>query len=88
MPPCHTGPSDILGRRLSVGDKVRVVGPPPVWGMTDAARVSFLAAFKALGRRSRKILGFDERGNAELTVRIAGELHILALEPDLLEWVA
>jgi hypothetical protein len=70
-----------------VGDKVRVVGPPPVWGMTEGARASFLAAFKALRRRPRKILGFDERGNAELTVRIAGELHILALEPGLLEWV-
>ena len=87
MPPCHTGPSDVLGRRLSVGDKVRVVGPPPVWGMSDAARTSFLAAFKALRRRPRKIWGFDKWGNVELTVRIAGELQILALEPDLLEWV-
>lgn len=87
MPPCHTGPSDVLGRRLAVGDKVRVVGPPPVWGMGEAARASFLAAFKVLRRRPRKVLGFDERGNAELAVRIAGELHILALEPDLLEWV-
>lgn len=88
MPPCHIGPSDVLGRRLSVGDKVRVVGPPPIWGMSDEARASFLAAFKALRRRRRKIRGFDERGNAELTVRLGGELHILALEPDLLEWVA
>lgn len=87
MPPCHTGPSDILGRRLSLGDKVRVVGPPPVWGMSDAARASFLAAFKALRRRPRKIWGFDKWGNVELTVRTAGELQILALEPDLLEWV-
>lgn len=87
MTSCHTGPSDILGRRLSVGDKVRVIGPPPVWGMADVARTSFLTAFKALRRRPRKILGFDERGNAELTVQFAGERPILALEPDLLEWV-
>ena len=76
----------MLGRRLQKGDRVRVVGAPPVWGMSDEARASFLAAFNALRRRPRKIRGFDERGNAELTVRIAGELHILALEPDLLEW--
>lgn len=83
---CHTGPSDVLGRRLKEGDRVRVVGEPPIWGMSDGARAEFLAAFKALKRRPRNIRGFDERGNAELTVRIAGDLHILALEPGLLEW--
>lgn len=83
---CHTGPSDVLGRRLKEGDRVRVVGAPPVWGMRDVARAELLEAFKALKRRPRKIVGFDERGNAELTVRLAGTLHMLALEPDLLEW--
>lgn len=87
MPSCHTGPSDVLGRRLAVGDTVRVVGPPPVRGMGETARASFLATLKALCRRPRKIRGFDERGNAELTVSIAGEPHILALEPHLLEWI-
>lgn len=83
---CHSGPSDVLGRRLREGDRVLVVGEPPLEGMKEEHRPSFLAAFKALKRRPRTIKGFDRLGNAELMVRLGGVLHILALEPDLLEW--
>lgn len=83
---CHTGPSDVLGRRLRAGDRVRVVGAPDLGGMGAEARTAFLTALKALRRRPRAVRGFDRRGNAELAVRIAGTLHILALEPGLLEW--
>ncbi|TBR16727.1 hypothetical protein EPO15_18570 [bacterium] len=76
----------MLGRRLKVGDRVRVVGVPDLAGMSPSAQVEFLAALKALRRRPRKVRGFDARGNADLMVRIAGDLHILSLEPGLLEW--
>lgn len=29
---CHSGPTDVLGRRLRAGDKVRVVGVPALAG--------------------------------------------------------
>ncbi|TPW19490.1 MAG: hypothetical protein FD126_2632 [Elusimicrobia bacterium] len=83
---CHSGPSDVLGRRLREGDRVRVVGVPDLAGMTQDARASFLAALKVLKRRPRRVRGFDSRGNAELIVRVGGNLNILALEPGLLEW--
>ena len=83
---CHSGPSDVLGRRLRAGDKVRVVGDPDLAGMTEAGRLPLLATLKALKRRPRRVRGFDRRGNAELMVRVGGNLSILALEPGLLEW--
>lgn len=83
---CHSGPSDVLGRRLRAGDKVRVVGVPDLAGMTEDGRTSFLAALQALKRRPRRVRGFDARGNAELTVRIGGVLNTLTFEPGLLEW--
>lgn len=78
----------MLGRRLREGDAVRVVGVPDLAGMTEDGRASFLAALKVLRRRPRRVRGFDARGNAELTVRIGGNLNILALEPGLLEWTS
>lgn len=67
---------------------MRVIGGPPLGGMREEHKASFLAAFEALKRRPRTIKGFDRAGNAELTVRLGGTLHILALEPGLLEWTA
>lgn len=83
---CHSGPTDVLGRRLREGDKVRVVGTPDLAGMGERARTEFLDALEVLKARPRKVKGFDQRGNAELMVGIGGTLHILALEPGLLEW--
>ena len=83
---CHSGPSDVLGRRLRVGDRVRVVGAPPLAGLSETGKTEFAAAFKKLKERPRTIREFDARGNAELWVRIAGKIHILMLEPGLLEW--
>lgn len=83
---CHSGPTDALGRRLNKGDRVRVMREPDLTGMQEKARADFRAAFKALKRRPRNVLGFDGSGNAELAVRAGGKLHILALETELLEW--
>lgn len=84
---CHSGgPSDVLGRRLRVGDAVLVVGEPDLTGLSAAARAEFAAALAVLRRGSRRIAAFDARGNAEFTVRVDGDLHTLALEPGLLEW--
>lgn len=83
---CHTGPSDCLGRRLRVGDRVRVVAKPGLFGLGEPAQAAFERAFAVLRRRPRLIRAFDARGNAELAVRLDGDLQILMLEPGLLEW--
>ena len=73
------------GRPIRKGDIVRVVGMPDLAGCPpDTHRV-----FRRLVGTYRRVLGFDNRGNAELVFRIRGGrdrgLHIVGIEPPLLK---
>ena len=83
-PPC-----DRDGRRLRVGDVVRIVGVPELSGMTEASRRDCLPVFRHLVGTYRTIAGFDALGFAEIFLKIrTGEkqgMHWVTLEPYLLK---
>ncbi len=83
-PPC-----DRDGRRLKVGDVVRVVGVPELSGMTEASRRDCLPVFRHLVGTYRTIAGFDALGFAEIFLRISNGskqgMHWVTLEPYLLK---
>ena len=57
--PLARPPRDRDGRRLRVGDVVRVVGVPALTGLTEAARRDCLPVFRHLVGTYRTIAGFD-----------------------------
>ena len=81
-------PVDAVGRRLEVGDVVRVVGTPSLDVLSGRDLPKTKAVFRHLVGTYRKVDGFDRYGFAELFFRIrrgrlAG-LHSVAIEPHLL----
>lgn len=83
-PPC-----DRDGRRLKVGDVVRVVGVPALSGLTEASRRDCLPVFRHLVGTYRTIAGFDALGFAEIFFRIQSGakqgMHWVTIEPFLLK---
>ena len=75
----------MAGRKLKVGDTIRVIGyrpgkyPP---GVVDHGGTEKL--FKSLVGRRYTIKGFDQYGNIELEPK---RLHTVWIEPDLVELV-
>jgi hypothetical protein len=73
---------------LRVGDRVRVLAVPDLAGMSPRGLAAARPVFARLVGTYRRIAAFDERGNAELVVRLRGGphagLHCVAIEPDLL----
>lgn len=82
-------PRDRDGRRLRIGDVVRVVGVPELKGMTEASRRDCLPVFRHLVGTYRTIAGFDALGYAEISFSIQRGpkqgLHWVTLEPYLLK---
>ena len=82
-------PSDRDGCKLQVGDIVRVIGVPDLAGMRQEARNESQPVFEYLKNKYKKIIGFDEIGNAELEFRISREeppcCHTVWIEPFLLK---
>jgi len=85
----HGPPVDRDGRRLRVGDVVRVVGVPPLSGLTEASRRDCLPVFRHLVGTYRTIAGFDALGFAEIFFRIRDGvkqgMHWVTIEPYLLK---
>ena len=82
-------PRDRDGRRLRVGDVVRVVGVPALTGLTEASRRDCLPVFRHLVGTYRTIAGFDALGFAEIFFRIRDGakqgMHWVTIEPFLLK---
>lgn len=83
-------PIDVIGRRIKIGDTVRVSGvPQDICWMSKEGQKESLPVFKYLVGKYKKTLGFDEYGFAELVFRIRkGQLkglHIISIEPFLLK---
>ena len=81
-------PIDASGKKLRVGDVVRVLDVPDLDLRTREARRETLPVFKHLVGKYKKIVGFNEYGLAELHFRIAkeprGTSHSVWIEPHLL----
>lgn len=81
-------PKDRDGRRLSVGDKVRVVGVPDLSGMSKEGLAESLPVFRYLVGKYKRIAAFDEYGCARLDFAIpSGKFrgwHGVVIEPFLL----
>jgi hypothetical protein len=81
-------PFDCSGRRIRPGARVRVVRIPNLSGMRPSQRRDTEAVFRHIFRTYRRVMGFDSKGYAELTVRIRRGsykgLHIVGIEPNLL----
>ena len=79
---------DSTGRRIRVGDIVRVIGVPDLDGMSRPGLRETLPILRFLVGRYKRVVGFDERGLAELAFRIATGrnrgLHTVWIEPHLL----
>lgn len=82
-------PRDRDGRELEVGDVVRIVGVPPLAGMSDEVRRDCLPVFEHLVGTYRTIAEFDDFGFAGFWFTIRqGEWrgrHFVAIEPELLK---
>jgi hypothetical protein len=82
-------PLDRHGRRLRVGDLVRVVGVPDLSGMPMETRAETFPVFKFLKGKEQRIDRFDEFGFAWINFGIpSGKRrgwHGVAIEPKLLQ---
>ena len=81
-------PIDATGKRIRVGDTVRVVGVPDLKGMAPKQRRESLPVFKYLVGKYKKVEEFDPYGCAWLTFIIRKDpsrgIHSVAMEPFLL----
>jgi hypothetical protein len=81
-------PKDRNGRKLRVGDRVRVVGVPDLSGMSKQGVAESLPVFQYLVGKYKRIAAFDEYGCVQLNFFIAsGKLkgwHGVGIEPYLL----
>jgi hypothetical protein len=81
-------PKDRNGRRIAVGDRVRVVGVPDLSGMSKEGRAESLPVFRYLVGKYKRVAFFDEYGCVWLDFAIPkGKLrgwHGVAIEPFLL----
>jgi hypothetical protein len=81
-------PHDVDGKRIKVGDSVRIVGVPDLSGMTAECRAESLPVFEHLVGTYKRVREFDELGCAWLSFSIrkgpyAG-YHSVGIEPYLL----
>ena len=81
-------PFDATGRRIKVGDMVRILGVPGLSGMKPGPRAESLPVFEHLVGRYKRVDDFDDYGFAELAFRIrsgpqAGRRFVW-IEPHLL----
>ena len=80
---------DSTGKRITVGDIVRVVGVPDLAGMTPECRAESLPVFKHLVGTYKRVEEFDRFGFAWLRFKIRGGPHrghhAVAIEPHLLK---
>lgn len=78
---------DAAGRRIEVGDRVRVLGVPDLSGMSPARAAESRPVFEPIVGSSRRVCGFGRLGHVERMVRIrAGPhagLHVVEIEPGL-----
>ena len=79
---------DINGKKLAVGDRVRIVGVPDLTGMRGKGKAQAKKVFEKLLGTYKRVAGFDRRGNAEFWFRILGGpqkgMHWVAMETHLL----
>jgi hypothetical protein len=79
---------DHEGVLLRVNDRVRILGEPPLAGMSPEARSETQPVFKHLVGTYRRISEFDEYGHARLHFRISRGrhrgYHTVWIEPCLL----
>lgn len=79
---------DVTGKRVGVGDIVRVIGVPDLSGMSPECRAESLPVFEHLLGKYKRVEEFDECGQAWLRFKIrkgshAG-YHSVGIEPYLL----
>jgi hypothetical protein len=79
---------DEAGKRVKVGDMVRVIGAPDLAGMSPECREESLPVFEHLIGKYKRVAEFDEFGLAWLRFKIlkgshAG-YHSVGIEPYLL----
>ena len=82
-------PFDRNGKKLSVGDRVRIIGAPDLSGMTKQGRAEAAPVFNYLVGKYKRIEAFDGFGCAEFAFVINhdnGERswHSVWIEPFLL----
>ncbi len=81
-------PFDATGRRIKVGDMVRIIGVPDLSGMNPGPRAESLPVFEHLVGRYKRVQEFDEYGFAEFYFRIRSDpvrqSHFVWIEPHLL----
>jgi hypothetical protein len=80
-------PLDATGRRIAVGDVVRVLAVPNLEGMSRHGMAESRPVFEHIVGTYKRVIGFGRYGHVELMFRIrAGRsagLHIVELEPSL-----
>ena len=81
-------PFDVTGRKIHVGDCVRIVGVPDLSAWRPEQRAETEPVFEHLVGRYQQVAGFDRYGHVELEFSIRkGEhagLHWVWIEPYLL----
>ena len=80
---------DVSGKRITVGDLVRIVGVPDLSGMSADCQAESLPVFEHLVGTYKRVEEFDEYGLAWLRFKIrngphAG-YHSVGIEPQLLK---
>jgi hypothetical protein len=68
-------PKDRNGRRIRVGNRVRVIGIPNLRGMSKEGRAESLPVFRYLIGKYKRIAEFDEYGLARLDFAIRRGRH-------------
>ena len=81
-------PFDVTGRKIHVGDSVRIVGVPDLSGWLPESRAATLPVFEYLVGKYKRVAGFDRYGHVELEFEIRkgahSGLHWVWIEPYLL----
>lgn len=81
-------PIDVTGRRIEVGDLVRVLAVPNLSGMHPAIRKESEPVFAHIVGTYKRVIDFDKYGHIELFFRIRTGphrgLHSVWIEPHLL----
>ena len=79
---------DVNGKRIKIGDVVRVIGVPDLAGMSAECRAESLPVFQHVVGTYRRVEEFDEFGQAWLRFRILRGAHrgshSVGIEPELL----
>ena len=79
---------DSNGKRIKIGDVVRVIGIPDLAGMAPECRAESLPVFQHLVGTYKRVEEFDEFGQAWLRFRILNGPHrghhSVGIEPNLL----